>query len=113
MSRTENRWPANKRASTLRHVDSLIEELSTMIQYANELNSPELVHLKRALKGAQHVRVLLSNKRTTARQWQMLFESVIFIFEAAKKIYSLFINYIQYQEIKHEFWNNNKVVAYC
>jgi len=113
MGRKNNRWPANKRTATLRHVDSLIEELASMLQYAEELNSSERVHLKRALKSAQHVRGLLNNKRTTARQWQTLFESVMFILEASKKIYSLFINYILNQENKHELWNNNKVVTYC
>ena len=110
---TKNRWPANKRTYALRHIDSLIVELSTICQYAKETNSPGLVDLERALKRAYHLRILLNCKRTTSRQWISLFEAVVFVLEVSKKFYSLVINYIQKKAIKHEFWNNNKIIAYC
>lgn len=113
INKKENRWPAKKRTSTLKHIDSLIEELSSMHQCAKESNSPELVHLKRALMRAQHLRVLLNGKRTTSRHWNNMLDSVVFVLEVLKKMYSLFINYIQNQAIKHEFWNNNKIITHC
>lgn len=108
-----NRWPAKKRTYTLRHIDSLIAELSIICQRAKETNSPEQVDLERALKRAYHVRILLNCKRTTSRQWKSLFDSIVFVLEVSKKFYSFFINYVQRQPIKYEFWNNNKIIAYC
>jgi hypothetical protein len=108
-----NRRPAIKRTYTLKHVDCLIAELSAICQYAKETNSPGLVDLERALKRAYHLRILLNCKRTTSRQWISLFEAVVFVLEVSKKFYSFFINYIQKKVINHEFWNNNKIIAYC
>ncbi len=113
MSKSKIKMPAKDKASTIRLVDALVTELSVLCKRAKELNNSELVELNRALRRAQRLRKLINSEHKASMHWKSLFDSIVYLIMATRKFYSLFINCIRKQFFKYEFWDNNKIIAYC
>ena len=105
--------PAKDKASTISLVDALVAELSALCERAKELNNSELVELNRALRRAKRLRKRINSEREESLQWELLFDSIAYFLIITKNFYSLFINCIRKQFFKNEFWDNNKIIAYC
>ncbi len=113
MSKSKIKMPAKDKASTIKLVDALVAELSVLCNKAKELDNSELVGLNRALRRAQRLRKLINNECKESIHWKSLFDTIVYLIMVTKKFYSLFINCIRKQFFKNEFWDNNKIIAYC
>ena len=111
MSRYGN--SSKKRASTLKHIDRLIIELSKKCKYAKDVDCPGLVEMNRALKSTRRLRKMINNKRKTKiLQWEIIFDSIVFLTKFVKKLYSIFVNCIRNGIFRYEFWKNNTVITH-
>lgn len=105
---------SKKRTSTLKHIDALINELSTKCQYAKAVGCPGLVDLNVALKSARKLRKIAetSSKRKTLQQFEVLSDISLFLIKIAKQVYSIIINCIESKISRYEIWNNNTIIAH-
>lgn len=107
------KMPAKDKASTIKLIDALVVELSILCNRVKELDNSELVGLNRALRRAQRLRKRINSECKESLCWKALLDSIVYLIIITKKFYSLLINCIRKQFFKNEFWDNNKIIAYC